>query len=397
MKPDLSTEFMGMQLKNPVWLGASDATNIASIERAIASGAGAVVMKSVTDLTEYQQSAITRYYLLDEHNKPAHGEPKGMYTFFSRGGPMQSIDSMLPQMPEWKKQAVNRGVRLIGSISAGTLEGWKQLAIQLVEGGADALELNFGNPHARFTSHVMGLKISQSTDSSAEIVRLVKSVADVPVMVKLSPHASNFKGVAEAVYGAGAAGVTIMHRFQGLMMDIETGRPVLGGYNGVGGPWMKPISLYWISQVYNEIGCPVIGGNGIDSWEDVVEFLLSGAGAVQISGGAIVRGYEFIDRILCGLESYLQRRNVPRITELIGAGAKHLLGQESVTYPAQNLLVDTNTCAKCLDKPCADACFFGALSLENGAPVIHSHCNGCSMCASLCPYEGTLTFQPLGG
>lgn len=393
MKPDLSVELMGMQLNNPVWLGASDATNIASIEQAIASGAGAVVMKSVTDLTEYRQSAITRYFLLNEHNKPARGEPKGLYTFFSRGGPMQSVHEVAKRLPEWKRQARDRGVRLIGSVSAGTPEGWEQLSAELAEGGADALELNFGNPHARFTNRVMGLKISQSTDASAEIVRMVKRAADVPIIVKLSPHAPNFKGVAEAVCGAGASGVTIMHRFQGLMMDIETGKPVLNGYNGVGGPWMKPLSLYWISQVYNEIGCPIVGGNGVDSWEDTVEFVLSGASAVQISAGAIVRGYRLIEHILAGLSSYLERKHISRLSDLVGAGAAHLRGSESVTFPFQHARVDANVCADCDAKPCADACFFGALTIENGGPRIDDHCNGCGMCASLCPYEGALTFR----
>ena len=320
MQPDLTIELMGMRFKNPVWLGASDATRIGNVEKAIASGAGAVVLKSASELSPFQNGGITRFLILDEKGRPRY--PEGHYTFFSRGGALQSIDEVLKHFPGWKRLAKQMDVRLIGSVNAGTPEGWERISAQLAEAGADALELNFGNPHARHTTHMMGLKISQSQDHAVEIVRSVARVVDIPLIVKISPHAADFLGLAKSLYEAGAAGVTVMHRFQGLIIDVESGRPALDGYNGVGGPWMKPLTLYWASRVHHEIGCPVIGGNGIDSWSDVAEFLLAGSHAVQVASGVMVRGYGLIRDMIDGLDSYLRRKRISRVPELIGVACE---------------------------------------------------------------------------
>lgn len=390
LQPDLTVELMGLRFKNPVWIGACDATRIGNVESAIKSGAGAVVLKSVSELLSFQNKGITRFVILDEMGRSRY--PAGSYTFFSRGGPLQPVDEVLKHFPAWKRLADGMDVRLIGSVNAGTPEGWERLSAQLAEAGVDALELNFGNPHARHTSHMMGLKISQAADHAAEVVRSLTRVVNVPIIAKISPHAPDVVGLAQSLREAGAVAVTVMHRFQGLIIDVESGEPVLNGYNGIGGPWVKPLALYWTSKVHKETGCPVIGGNGIDSWSDAAEFLMAGARAVQVASSVMVRGYGLVREILDGLMDYLRRKNISRLPDLIGSAVRQMGKAESVAFPERRAVVNPVSCAECPDKPCLEACFFGAMTLDGAAPAVNDNCNGCGLCAVRCPYEGTITF-----
>ncbi|WDL97749.1 tRNA-dihydrouridine synthase [Alicyclobacillus sp. ALC3] len=390
MNCDFGVELLGMKFKNPIWLGASDATNKWNINRAIDSGAGAVVLKSVSELRDFQKPGITRFLVHDENGQSRVSDE---YTFFSRGGPLQSVDEISEQLPHWIEHAKRMNVRVVGSVNAGTLEGWGDLSFKLQQKGVDALELNFGNPHARHSKNAMGAKISQSTDRAEQIVRIVTQATSLPVIVKLSPHAPDLIALAQAVRKAGAAGVTMMHRFQGLMIDLETQRPALGGYNGIGGTWMTPLSLYWVSQIYAQIGGPVIGGNGVHSWQSAVEFMLAGAHSVQLSSSVMMHGYGRVADILNGLQNYCDKQGVTRLSDLVGKSAQCLREEDTVEFPPRRAaLTDASVCLACEVKPCRDSCFFGALSLKGGVPDINEQCNGCGLCAVHCPFNGALTF-----
>jgi len=389
--PTLSTQFLGMTLKSPVMIASCDVARTSSDpEKVMASGAGAVILKSVTELQEFQQKSITQFLVLDHMQRPTKGKPPGNYHFFSRGGPMQPVDKMLAVLPNWVAAARKHDVRLIGSISAGTMEGWVRTAEQLAEAGVDALELNFGNPHAGLSKAKMGMKISQAPASAAEVVAAIRKVTSIPLIAKLSPHAPDFISLGRTVMEAGADALTVMHRFQGLMIDPETMKPRLGGYNGIGGPWMKPVSLYWVSRVYNEIGCPISGGNGADTAEDVVEFMLAGASVVQMASSIMVQGLGLIEHLNQGILHYLKAHGLKSPADLIGKAAEQLRVPGGTRIVPRQVRLNSDACGGCHERPCLEACYFGALSLPGERPVLGPECNGCGFCIFYCPVDGAL-------
>lgn len=387
MTDELSTELFGLTFKNPIWLGSSDATRLENMDRAIESGAGAVVMKSVTELADFQNKSITRYLVLNDKDKPSKGLTGDVYSFFSRGGPMQSINQVINKMPHWRKKADEHNTKIFGSVSAGTLEGWENLSTELAASGVDGIELNFGNPHAKFSDKDMGMKISRNKDLASEIVKVVKEKVDLPVIVKLSPEAPNILELAQNLLKSGADGITATHRFQGLIFDIDTAEPLLDGSNGIGGPWVKPLTIHTISNLYQHIDLPIIGGNGIGKWEDAVEMILAGSYAIQLSTSVMMRGYKIIDEFISELRNYLRKHHYNSYTSLIGKGTLNLKRQNNVNFPNINLFVDDDICKSCIEKPCKDACFFGALTIKDDYPVINRLCNSCSLCVSACPFE----------
>jgi dihydroorotate dehydrogenase (NAD+) catalytic subunit len=149
-------------------------------------------------------------------------------------------------------------------------------------------------------------------------VRAVKRFCDKPLIVKLSPNVTDIASIARAVEEAGADAVSLINTLLGMAIDVETQTPKLSTITGgLSGPAVKPVALRMVWQVARAVKIPVIGIGGIATWQDAAEFLLAGASAVQIGTA------NFIDpltplKIIDGLEQYLQRKGLQKITEIVG-------------------------------------------------------------------------------
>lgn len=238
-------QVLGLHFKNPIVVASTDIARTAEQFRAFAeSGVGAIITKSVTDAPALQDAGIARIHIADMYQRPVRGEGyPDQYYFFSRGGSMLSMEAFSRKAPELLAIGIENGVVVIGSIAASNVENWVSYARQMEQLGFPAIELNFGNPHGEASKGKLGFLIGQSPELCRQIAGAVRRAVSIPVIVKLTPQVSSVAEITKVLYEEGISAVTVMHRFQGLMVDPETDEPVLGGWAALGGPWMKPVSL----------------------------------------------------------------------------------------------------------------------------------------------------------
>lgn len=145
--------------------------------------------------------------------------------------------------------------------------------------GADLLELNISCPNVKEG----GIQFGIETEKARDVVRRVRAVTDLPLLVKLSPSAYDLVGIAVMCQNEGADGLSLINTFQAMAIDIHRRRNVFRNlYVGLSGPAIKPIALRMVHQVAKAVTIPVIGIGGISSVEDIVEFIMAGATAVQV-------------------------------------------------------------------------------------------------------------------
>jgi len=180
--------------------------------------------------------------------------------------------------------------------------------------GVVAFELNISCPNVEG-----GLLFGQDPALAAEVTRAVRETTDLPVIVKLTPSATDVVAVARAVEEAGADGLTAINTVLGMRIDTAKRRPMLGtGSGGLSGPAIRPIAVHITYQVAQAVSIPIIGAGGVTSADDALEFLMAGASAVQV-GTATFADPEAPIRIIEGLAAYVRQQGLSSIRDVIGA------------------------------------------------------------------------------
>jgi len=386
---DLRVNFVGVNFKNPIVISSIEPSDsLERIKKCVDSGAGGVVIKTVTD--KPKMSELTRhskYAILNDKGEIVKGKIPRFFVFYSRSGySAKPPEEWATIIRESKRYADSKDVRLIGSVGASTLEKWAELARMEEECGVCMLELNFGCPHpSQMEEEGAGMLIGQDPEMAAEIARTVVRAVRIPVITKLTPQVNNPTAVARAVNAAGASGVTVINRFTGFAVNIEEGKPYIHGRAGVGGPWVKPLALRWVNSIYSEVGIPIAGTNGIYDWRDAVEFIMSGATLVEVGSVLMLKGYGHVKKIVSGLEAFMDRKNYETIQSMIGIALKRSLSyEESYQLPMIKSSIDQEKCTRCYN--CVRSCFYGALEKAEDCVIsISENCIGCELCYSVCP------------
>jgi dihydroorotate dehydrogenase (NAD+) catalytic subunit len=169
--------------------------------------------------------------------------------------------------------------RIIVSVGGETVEDYVDLARRLEEvPGADALELNLSCPNVSG-----GLDLSLSASACAKVVAGVRKVTAKPLLAKLTPNVTRVGDIARAAEEAGADAVSLVNTFIGMAIDIERRAPRLHTVTGgLSGPAIRPLALAKVFEASRAVRIPVVGIGGIAEPEDVIEFLLAGATAVEV-------------------------------------------------------------------------------------------------------------------
>ena len=177
------------------------------------------------------------------------------------------------------------------------------------------IELNISCPNVTDG----GMAFGTSAKCAAAVVKEVRRHYDKLLVVKLSPNVTDIAEIAKAVEAEGADSLSLINTLMGMAIDIETRRPKLSiATGGLSGPAVKPVALRMVWQVARAVKIPVIGLGGIMTAQDVVEFLMAGATAVQIGTA------NFIDpaitmKIAANLEAWMDNHNIKQVQEIIGS------------------------------------------------------------------------------
>jgi dihydroorotate dehydrogenase (NAD+) catalytic subunit len=180
------------------------------------------------------------------------------------------------------------------------------------------LELNISCPNVSG-----GVDYGTDPGLTKEVVRAVRDACSLPVIAKLTPNVTNIVTIAAAAADAGADAVSLVNTFQGMAIDWRRRRPILGNViGGLSGPAIKPLALRCVWQVAQNVQVPIIGIGGIQSLDDVLEFLVAGATAVQI-GTANFYNPSLSDGMAAALASALDGQGIPNVTGIVGTLQSH--------------------------------------------------------------------------
>lgn len=227
--------------------------------------------------------------------------------------------------------------------------------------------------------------VGKNFEEVTRIVRTLRDLTDKPIWVKLLAYISDPIGFAGACKAGGADGIVAMTSFgPNMFIDIMKRRPVIGipgGYVWTSGPYIKPIALAYVNMIkeaYPEMS--VIGCGGCSSADDVIEFLLAGADAVQILTAAIMKGHDYYSKILADLPKALEKYGFKSIEDVKATGLTKTDPGFEPSFP----VIDYEKCTKC--GLCVNNCpYFGMEMTESGPKVNTDKCFGCGYCESRCP------------
>lgn len=221
------------------------------------------------------------------------------------------IDKFLDILDQLKTYRTNIVVNFFGN----SMEEYMDVAKILDEHSVvSCLEMNISCPNIKEG----GICFGTDPEMVYSLVRDVKKLIKKDLWVKLTPNTGNMVSIAKAAENAGASALVIANTYTGMKVDIETKKPVLGNiFGGYSGPAIKPITLYHVFNCVREVSIPVIASGGIFSMEDVLEYMIVGAKAVQIGTANFTNPHILWD-LIEDLKNYLIRKKL-NLTDLIGS------------------------------------------------------------------------------
>ncbi|MCM3063535.1 MULTISPECIES: dihydroorotate dehydrogenase [Bacillus] len=209
---------------------------------------------------------------------------------------------------------------IIANVAGSQVDDYVEVAKQISQASnVQALELNISCPNVK----TGGIAFGTDPEMATTLTKAVKEVSSVPVYVKLSPNVANIVEIAKAIESAGADGLTMINTLIGMRLDLKTGKPILANKTGgLSGPAVKPVAIRMVHEVSQAVSIPIIGMGGVQSAEDVLEFLLAGASAVAVGTANFVNPFicpEIIDELPNVLAAY----GYSSVEECIGRSWKH--------------------------------------------------------------------------
>lgn len=214
-------------------------------------------------------------------------------------------------------------VPIIANVAGSEMDDYVEVAKEISQASnVHALELNISCPNVKKG----GIAFGTIPEVAAELTKQVKDVSSVPVYVKLSPNVADIVGMAQAVEEAGADGLTMINTLLGMRLDLKTGKPILANQSGgLSGPAIKPVAIRMIHDVSQKVKIPIIGMGGIESVDDIIEYIYAGASAIAI--GTLNFSDPFIcPRLIEELPRKLDELQVSHISELVGRSWKTYAG-----------------------------------------------------------------------
>jgi dihydroorotate dehydrogenase (fumarate) len=315
-KPDLHTQYLGLQLRNPIVASASPLTaTVESLKRLEEAGAAAVVLPSLfEEQIEHEEMATHDLYLFGSEVSP---EARG---FFPEPTQAASGTAKYLDLIADAKRALT--IPVIASLNGYTAGGWTSYARQFEQAGADAVELNVyflaTNPH----------------DSSAaveqryiDLVATVRATTRVPLAVKVAPYFSAFAHMAKQLVDTGASGLVLFNRF--VQPDIMLDELEVAPHLVLSTSEELRLALRWIAILHGHLKASMAATGGAHTSDDVLKLLLAGADCVMLASCLLQKGPNHIRTLLSGVERWMSEREYSSVKQMKGS-----LSQRSCPDPA---------------------------------------------------------------
>ena len=296
---DLSVKLPGLDLKNPI----IPASGCAGYGRELAelydlSRLGGIAIKSATPKERFgnptPRIAETPMGMLNAIGLQNHGVD-------------YIIENELPFLAQYD-------TCVLANVAGAAEEDYVEVIEKMNDSPVvDAFELNISCPNVKHG----GIGLGTDPALAAKVTKMAKAASKKPVYVKLTPNVTNIVEIAKAVEEAGADGLVMINTLLGIRIDLRTGKPVLANNTGgLSGPAIKPVAVRAVWQCANAVRIPIIGVGGISRAEDVLEFLLAGAKAVEVGAQNFVDPYVCV-KIIDDLPDVLAKYGYASVQDVI--------------------------------------------------------------------------------
>jgi dihydropyrimidine dehydrogenase (NAD+) subunit PreA len=414
--PDLSINFAGIKSPNPFWLASAPPANSgAQVHRAFECGWGGAVWKTIgapvlNVSNRYGAWHFGSQKMLGINNVELISD--------------RPLDVNLREIRDIKRAWPDRAI-VVSAMVESNPAAWHDIVRKIEDTGADGIELNYGCPHG-MSERGMGAAVGQVPEYCEQITSWVKSAAKIPVIVKLTPNITNIVLSARAALAGGADALSLINTLNsitGVDLDSFEITPSIGGKGGHGGyagPAVKPIALNMLAALgsdeeVSKASKPISGMGGISTWQDAAEFLLLGAGSLQVCTAVMHYGFRIIEDLCDGLSNWMDSKGFAGIEDFRGKTVHRISDFQNFDLSFHAVArIDAARCIKC--NLCYVACNDTAhqcidLIAANGASVTpysyeassngkyeatysrpqprvrEDDCVGCRLCYNVCPVE----------
>ena len=384
----LRTEMCGVPLENPFLLSSSVVGSTYDMcARAFEAGWAGVSFKTICNFEIHEASP--RFSALAGDNGSIIG---------FKNIEQLSDHSVAENMEVFRRLKANYPTKFIlASIMGQNDAEWEDLARQCERNGADAIELNFSCPNMADSG--LGSDIGQVPELVERFTAAARRGASIPILAKLTPNVAKMSPAAEAAKRGGANGIAAINTIKSIIaVNAHTyvsapavhGMSAVGGYSGNA---VKPIALRFITELGQNpelAGMHLSAMGGVETWRDALEYILLGAGSIQVTTAVMQYGYRIIDDLKAGLNLYLAEKGFSCVDEARGMGLDSIsettdvLERDTIVFP----MFHREKCIGC--GRCAISCADGghqAIRIgEDRKPVLNGkRCVGCHLCVLVCP------------
>ena len=399
---NLQSDFIGIKSPNPFWLASAPPTDKSyNVRRAFDAGWGGVVWKTVGE----EGPPIVNV------NGPRYGAIWGADRRLLGLNNLELITDRpleinLQEMKEVKRDYPDRA--LIASIMVPCVEeAWKKILPLVEDTGADGVELNFGCPHG-MSERGMGAAVGQVPEYIEMVTRWVKQYTRMPCIVKLTPNITDILKPAEAALSGGADAVSLINTISSITsvnLDLFAPEPTIGTkgtHGGYCGPAVKPIALNMIADIArspNTSGLPISGIGGVTTWRDAAEFMVMGAGNVQVCTAAMTYGFKIVEEMISGLSDWMDEKQITSTSDIVGKAIPNYTDWQylNLNYVAkakinQDLCINCGRCFAACEDTSHQAI---SMSDDRKFTVIDEECVACNLCVNVCPVDNCITMEPM--
>jgi len=306
---DLSTEYLGLKLKNPIVAASCGLTgNLESIKTLEESGVAAIVLKSIFE----EEILLETKRQLDEAEKNPliYSGPSEALDYIDLHVREDSLGKYLELISEAKKSV---SIPIIASINCISNEDWMHFARKIEDAGADALELNL-------FLHPADFRNKEFEKAYFRIIEKVLDKVSIPVAIKISKYFTRMALSVKALSESGVEGMVLFNRF--FTPDIDIDEITLTGGNMYSRPEELSETMRWIAIMSNKVSCDLAASTGIHSGEDVIKMLLAGATVTQLASTLYKNGPDQVQEIISKLKDWMTEKGFDSVSQFRGMVSK---------------------------------------------------------------------------
>ena len=299
----LSVKIDEITLRNPTMLASGILGISQSIfERLYHENIGGIVTKSISV-------------------EPMKGYPNPTIIPLSGGSYLNAVGLSNPGVNAFSKElSQNENIPIFISLVGSSEKDFAKMIKVFDSLNIIGYEINLSCPHVS----KMGMEVGDDPEAVSKIVSTVRNNTKKPISVKVGVGSVDVIELARTAIDSGANIITAINTLRAMCIDVETMMPILSNrIGGLSGTAIKPIGIRCVYEISKNLKVPVIGCGGVSTWQDVVEYMLAGASAVQIGSVLGSAGPRIFNSITKDLKKYVERKGITKISEIVGLAHKY--------------------------------------------------------------------------